>query len=66
MLALLAMVAIGTSLALSNPHVSYGYGYMPYAYGAGYYTPTLHRHNHVYNYVNGYGPGAFTYRFGHY
>lgn len=51
--------------ALSDPQVSYGYNYLPYRYGNGFYTPLLAYHNHRYPYVAGYGPQAYIYSYRH-
>merc|ERR1711997_503419 len=47
--------------AMHNSYALYGYNYLPYKYGSGFYTPTLALHKYNYNYVSGYGPRAYSY-----
>jgi len=44
-----------------NSYSVFGYNYMPYKYGSGFYTPSLAYHNTRYGYVAGYGPRAYSY-----
>ena len=47
--------------AMHNSYALYGYNYLPYKYGSGFYTPTLALHKYNYGYVSGYGPRAYSY-----
>jgi hypothetical protein len=47
--------------AMHNSYALYGYNYLPYKYGSGFYTPTLALHKYNYQYVSGYGPRAYSY-----
>jgi len=44
-----------------NSYSVFGYNYMPYKYGSGFYTPSLAYHKHNYGYVAGYGPRAYAF-----
>jgi len=44
-----------------NSYSLFGYNYMPYKYGSGYFAPSLAYHNAGYGYVAGYGPRAYAY-----
>jgi hypothetical protein len=46
---------------MHNTYAVYGYNYLPYKYGSGFYTPSLALHNYRYGYVAGYGPRAYSY-----
>jgi len=47
--------------AMHNSYALYGYNYLPYKYGSGFYTPSLAQHKFSYQYVSGYGPRAYSY-----
>jgi len=46
---------------MHNSYALYGWNYMPYKYGSGFYMPSLAHHKYNYGYVAGYGPRAYSY-----
>jgi hypothetical protein len=46
---------------MHNSYALYGWNYMPYKYGSGFYMPSLAHHKYNYGYIAGYGPRAYSY-----